>query len=748
MHRPFTLLAALLVAGSATAQEVSRALDAETEGRFRVAQARLLAQRSDLGLDHWHGFRPLRIHGDALGQQHFRFRQTYGGVPIFGGEAIVHADGSGNALGEPTRVLFRGLRMSTDPVVSQGEALALVNQDMAHSGVYRTEPTAELVIVPSTRQVLMPGRSGDNALDWTTKVEGYRLAWHCRAALEGGPEGPQERDFLIAADASEPQVLSTWSSLMDEAAKGTGKTRYSGEVTLDTTRTATGFELRDPFRGTYVTNMNNGTSGGTLYTDSDNVWGDGINYSGGSTTAANGQTTAADAAYGLQLVWDVLTKVLGRQGVDGQGSAFSARVHYDKNYNNAFYSTGTRYINLGDGGDRGNTPTSTGGGMSRTPPDTIGHETNHAVQYFAVALTYSGESGGLNEGGGDILGAACEAYRSQGGTGEVLPDSIANTSPVWTHGEQPRVKPLRYLYKPSLDGKCLDVWTSNTKSLDPHYSCAPTIRFFFFLSQGASASSSSSYHSTKVPGGFPGIGMTKALRIWYRALTTYFTSGTTFAQARTHCLTATKDLFGATGPEYAAVQNAWAAVAVGSPAPVASELAIAKAPAATTVVEGKTATFTVEASGGTPPYAYQWLRNGSDVGAATEASYTFTAALADDGSTFACRVSDSAGATLTSSGARLTVTPVATSTFTILSQPKSLTVTSGKVATFSVGVGGAAAPTFQWYRNGTAIAGATASTYSFTTSWMKDNGARFKVVVKDGAASLTSSEAKLTVSLF
>ena len=59
-----------------------------------------------------------------------------------------------------------------------------------------------------------------------------------------------------------------------------------------------------------------------------------------------------------------------------------------------------------------------------------------------------------------------------------------------------------------------------------------------------------------------GIGRDAARRIWYRALTTYFTSGTTYAQARTATIRAAGDLFGAGSTQAATVAAAWSAVSV------------------------------------------------------------------------------------------------------------------------------------------------------------------------------------------
>ena len=61
---------------------------------------------------------------------------------------------------------------------------------------------------------------------------------------------------------------------------------------------------------------------------------------------------------------------------------------------------------------------------------------------------------------------------------------------------------------------------------------------------------------------FGGITEAKAAKIWYRALTTYFTTGTTYAQARVATLNAATDLYGAASAERAAVATAWSAVSV------------------------------------------------------------------------------------------------------------------------------------------------------------------------------------------
>ncbi|HYF49857.1 MAG TPA: PKD domain-containing protein [Planctomycetota bacterium] len=85
---------------------------------------------------------------------------------------------------------------------------------------------------------------------------------------------------------------------------------------------------------------------------------------------------------------------------------------------------------------------------------------------------------------------------------------------------------------------------------------------------------------------------------------------------------------------------------------------ITQHPASTAVAAGQTATFTVAANG-TAPLSYQWQKNSVNISGATAASYTTPATtLADNGATFRCIVSNSAGSA-TSNSATLTVNSVA-----------------------------------------------------------------------------------------
>jgi hypothetical protein len=177
-------------------------------------------------------------------------------------------------------------------------------------------------------------------------------------------------------------------------------------------------------------------------------------------------------------------------------------------------------------------------------------------------------------------------------------------------------------------------------------------------------------------------------------------------------------------------------------APVAP--AITTQPTSQTVTAGQTATFNVAATG-TAPLSYQWRKSGVMISGATSATYTTPATTSsDNGAQFTVLVSNTAG-NVTSGAATLTVNaaPVPPS---IAAQPTSQTVTVGQTAVFNVGATGTAPLGYQWQNNGTAISGATSTSYTTPAAATTDNGTQFTVLVSNTVGSVTSNVATLTVT--
>src|SRR5439155_4374866 len=98
----------------------------------------------------------------------------------------------------------------------------------------------------------------------------------------------------------------------------------------------------------------------------------------------------------------------------------------------------------------------------------------------------------------------------------------------------------------------------------------------------------------------------------------------------------------------------------------------------------------------------------------------------------------------TSSNAVLTVSNSAP---IILTQPQSQTVNAPATATFSVSAIGNKPLSYQWYKNGSMIGGATSSSYTTPATGIADSGATFSVTVFNNVGSKSSSNAVLTVNV-
>jgi hypothetical protein len=178
-----------------------------------------------------------------------------------------------------------------------------------------------------------------------------------------------------------------------------------------------------------------------------------------------------------------------------------------------------------------------------------------------------------------------------------------------------------------------------------------------------------------------------------------------------------------------------------NPAPVAP--GITTPPLSQVVVAGSPVTFTVAVTG-TAPLAYQWRKGGVNLVGQAASSYTIAATVVGDAGSYDVIVSNIAGSAA-SSLATLTVNPAPVAPG-ITTPPLSQVVTAGSPVTFTVAATGTAPLAYQWMRNGSAINGATASTYIFTASYA-DTGAAYSVTVSNLAGVITSVPATLIVNL-
>jgi Zn-dependent metalloprotease len=268
------------------------------------------------------------------------------------------------------------------------------------------------------------------------------------------------------------------------------------------------------------------------------------------------------------MTWDYYKNTHGRNGIFNNGTGVKSYAHSNfgsvggpnGGINAAWYANAMYY---GDGD-------LTYGYLPIVSIDVAGHEMSHGVNQATAGLVYSGDAGGLNEGNSDIMGTLVEFYANNANDpgdfviGEELITNNANET-----------KGFRTMFKQDADGKSFSCYPAggfnpalSSGAHNPHYTSGVANRFFYLLAEGAVVPSNfvGTYTANQLVcngnTALVGIGRAKAGAIWYRALSTKFTSSTTYPQARTGTLQAAAELYGTGSPEYNAVAAAWSAVSV------------------------------------------------------------------------------------------------------------------------------------------------------------------------------------------
>ncbi|HEX8472566.1 MAG TPA: M4 family metallopeptidase [Pyrinomonadaceae bacterium] len=515
-------IAVLLLAIATTNQGVSAnnpksALGAPDKlARAEAKSREVLAQRlGDLGVNDVSELKTKRVFEDDSAMLHTHVQQTYQGVPVFGGEAIVHLNAD-ESVAAVTDDFAKSISVSTLPNITADDAIARAVAAYGCSDCLTAAPEAELFVLR------YKGRD--------------RLAYRVQLRREDGTPATAMPAYFI--DAHNGSKVWNYNNLQTAS----GSSLYSGTVTINTYFNGSTYYMEDISRKIGTFDNRNTTSSTYRFTDADNIW--------NSTT----QRAGVDAHYGAAKVYDYYLNVHGRRGIDGAGGPayytsadgvtglISSKVHYGVNYNNAFWNGS--YMTYGDGNGSSFSPLVT--------LDICGHEMTHGVTERTARLTYSNESGALNESMSDVFGAMVE--RSVQG----------QTSNTWKIGEQcytPSVggDALRYMDNPhaaSNSGYTADDdpdhyserYTGTADSGGVHINSGIANKAFYLLAVGGT------HHRG---GSMTGIGADAAARIWYRALTSYMTSSTNFRGARTATLNAAAAIYGSGSANYNAVAQAW-----------------------------------------------------------------------------------------------------------------------------------------------------------------------------------------------
>ncbi len=487
---------------------------------------------------------------DELGLTHVKYKQEYKGIPVDGGEYIVHIKGCEEYLASGE--IVENLQLEPNPRISKSQALILAleatnsrsfawENEEWETELKEEEENSKATYLPEPTMVITAPLASERG----ERI--YNLAYRYLIQLVN-PNQVLQVD-INALDGQTINVINTTiecfkshkhsstcshnhdSNKMDvensngNYATGTATTSYYGNRQIQTQKRGfprNDYILNDKTRGKGITTKDNCCSGNIK--DKDNIW-------------LPNQSKFTQAHWTIGRSWDYFKNVHGRNGTDGNGRKLKVKANLDNS--NAYYSENLFGQTITVGHFTGN-PLST--------MDIMAHEYTHGITRATAGLKYQGESGALNESFSDIFGTMAESYSGAG-------------SFDWTMGEDASWT-IRNLSNPQQfnqpDTYKGQDWVSTSSSSDHggvHTNSGVQNKWFVLLADGGT------HNGINVQG----IGKTKAAKIAYRNLSVYLNSGSNYMSARIGAINSAKDLYGPCSAELIATTNAWAAVKVGNP---------------------------------------------------------------------------------------------------------------------------------------------------------------------------------------
>ncbi|HTY88874.1 MAG TPA: M4 family metallopeptidase [Candidatus Acidoferrum sp.] len=468
---------------------------------------------------------------DSLGDHHVRLAQRYRGLPVFGGDVIVHF-GKDDEVYEVNGRYVPDIQVDVVPGLDAASVGRIAQQDLLALG----KPAGTLSQNP---QLMIFARDAQP-----------QLAYALMLVYEDPSAGRGRWRYWI--DARQGQVLLRYNDVqqISPPTSNGGAATVTGSILAGEggqSVSVTGWYENTGYYYLHSTNR-----AWYAYNRATNGYPDNNTYAYRST--ANWDTSdrvEMSGARNFDLVQRYYQEVHGRDSFDNARAYLQANLHYGTSYVNAYWDGAAIWIGDGDGVTAN----------SLAVLDVCGHEYTHAVDQYTAGLVYSGESGALNESFSDIFGTCIEFWAEPDGRAN-YPAKVAGTAD-WLCGEDSWLSSvaLRDLRNP---GNLATVGAGNQQPSryqgtywDPaqevHRNSGVQNFFFYLLSEGGSG------NNDGLPYSVAGIGVSNAEQVAYRALTVYCTPGTDYRAARSAWLSAALDL----NTDWAGnVGAAWSAVGV------------------------------------------------------------------------------------------------------------------------------------------------------------------------------------------
>jgi len=399
-----------------------------------------------------YSFKTGKSFSTVKGNSKQKAQMFYKGVPVFGQSLVLEQDHAGRNVGIQGSLMVNIANdlNSVTPGMLHGKALGKLKQLLGHNSIDNSK--TDLVIFVSS----------DNKAQLAYRVE----------YLASDSDTPSRPMAFI--DANNGEVLMSWEGINHAKKSGAGKGKPGsggGGSTSPTTLTGPGGNTKTGiyYYGSEYANLLATTNGSSCYLDSPNVTTTDMGNSTrrGSTAQVTCGDTGQDLTNGAyapmndaQAFGNVIFDMYNDwYGVTPLTQKLEMRVHYGRNYENAFWDG--RAMSFGDGATTFHPLVSL---------DVSAHEVSHGVTEQRSGLVYSGESGGMNEAFSDMAGEAAENFMH--GTND------------WMVGEQifKSNGALRYMDDPTKDGRSIDHASDMTNGLDVHLSSGVYNKAFYLLS--------------------------------------------------------------------------------------------------------------------------------------------------------------------------------------------------------------------------------------------------------------------------
>ena len=487
--------------------------------------------RSLLDLDHQAGFVLLGQQTDALGFTHYRYAQTYKGLPVENAMYIVHVkNGLVTAMSGEIAVDFDNYRnAAVTASLSEKQGITIALKRVAAREYMWQDPHMEQRLKEQTRNPNASFKPKAELVWFSTSEDlnprNLRLAYKVDVYAK---EPLSRADYFI--DAQTGDYLGKKDKLCYTDAVGTAATAYSGSQSIHSDYTGSSYRLRDLTKGNGIITLHGESSSkGKDYTSSSANW-----------TLSGTSQAALDAHYGVSQTYAFYKANFNRNSYDNAGAALYSYVNISGTVDNAYWD--------GSAMNFGTRSTGAAGGV--TGIDVAGHELTHGVTQATSNLTYSGESGAMNESMSDIMGKSVQFWSKPNDVNWLLSNDM---NWIIRNMANPNAKSQPDTYKGTY-------WYTGTGDNGGVHTNSGVGNYMFYLLVNGGSGTNDIGNSFSVTG----LGLAKADQIVYRSETTYLTSTSKYADWRTACVNAATDLYGAGSNEVTQVMNAWYAVGIGA----------------------------------------------------------------------------------------------------------------------------------------------------------------------------------------